>query len=276
MTDDIEPDLIDALHEDVETAEQTAQAELVGQISERLGIDPGNTADLIKAVGKLYIDRMEKRFTDLKLRERLKRTNPFLLQVRGVRTVREWAENQVGSALFASEEEAIGHVLEMIAKTCHPSAQPPTLPDDFDFQVTSPEKVRAFQIKMSWDCMPMSSRKNLSNTIVRCRAHYEAQGIEFEGIFAPCYGKAQTTSPPGQAYISMRSRDFWQEVGNGDPDYDARVGDVCRMLCSEFRAQLYSDTIPLLIDALTKEGIKVFGNANGEIDYTRLFREINR
>lgn len=276
MTDDNDPEVLDALHADIEAAEQVAQATLAEQVAELLRIDTDRTAALIKAVGELYIDRMEKRFTDLKLRERLKRTNPFLLQVRGVRTVREWAENQVGSALFASEEEAIGHVLEMIAKTCHPGAQPPELPDDFDFQETSPEKVRAFQIKMSWDCMPMSSRKNLSNTIVRCRAHYEAQGIEFEGIFAPCYGKAQTTSPPGQAYISMRSRDFWQEVGNGDADYDVRVGDVCRLLCSEFRAQLYTDTIPLLIDELTTEGTKVFGNANGEIDYTRLFREINR
>lgn len=276
MTNDNSPDLLDALQDDIETAEQVAQATLADQVAERLRIDGDRTASLIKAVGELYIDRMEKRFTDLKLRERLKRTNPFLLQVRGVRTVREWAENQVGSALFASEEEAIGHVLEMIAKTCHPGAHEPELPDDFDFQETRPEKVRAFQVKMSWDCMPMSSRKNLSNTIVNCRAHYEEQGIEFEGIFAPCYGKATTTSPPGQAYISMRSRDFWQEVGDGDADYDVRVGEVCQLLCSEFRAQLYTDTIPLLIDELTKEGTKVFGNAEGEIDYTRLFREINR
>ncbi len=276
MTNQNDSNLFDVLPLDSEADVETAQKTLSAQVAAHLRITPERTAKLIQSVGDLYIARMEKRFTDLKLRERLKRTNPFLLQVRGVRTVREWAENQVTSALFASEEEAIGHVLEMIIKTCHPEAEEPELPDDFDLQVTRSGLVKAYQVKMSWDCMPMSSRKNLSNTTVNCKKHYGEQGIEFEGIFAPCYGKASTTFPKGQNYMSMRSRDFWQEVGNGDDNYDVRVGEVCRMLCSEFRAQLYSNVIPRLIGALTKEGTKVFGNINGEIDYSRLFREINR
>jgi len=108
---------------------------------------------------------MRQRFSELKVSERLKRTNPFLLRIMGAKTVRDWAEFQVQSALYASEEEATGHLLETIAMKCFPEATVPRYPDDFDFEVQiSPSEIDAYQVKMSWDCMPMSSRKNLSNT----------------------------------------------------------------------------------------------------------------
>jgi hypothetical protein len=248
---------------------------LIDNVSALLGLDGERAEGLIREVARLYNDKMHRRFTTLKFRERLKRTNPFLLKVRGVTTVEQWAENQVRSALFASEEEALGHVLETIAKACHPSASIPTDTDDFDFEVISGSNVTAYQIKMSWDCMPMSSRKNLSNTIRRRREASEADGKTFAGIFAPCYGRAQT-SQAGQEYISMRSRDFWQEVGNGNDAFDFKVGEVCGLLCSEFRQELSNSAIPKLIALLTDEGRASFGDDEGRIDYERLFRAINR
>lgn len=261
---------------EIEADVEAVARQLAGRVARILNIKPEIATGLIDRVGHLYMARMTKRFTDLRFSERLKRTNPFLLQVRGVRTVQQWAENQVTSALFASEEEAIGHVLEMIAKACHPLAQDPLIPDDFDFEVVDGTRVTGYQIKMSWDCMPMSSRKNLSNTIRRLETHYGSQGAEFIGVFAPCYGKPTTTRPPGQAYVSLRSRDFWQEVGGGDPDFDIRVGEVCRILCAEFREELKETTVPQLVKRLTIEGCAAFGTSTGEIDHRRLFRLINR
>jgi len=181
----------------------------------------------------------------------------------------------VASALYASEEEAVGHVLEMVAKACHPGAREPLITDDFDFEVATPGKLRGFQVKMSWDCMPMSSRKNLSNTISHLVAHYAGKGVVFEGMFAPCYGANSTRRPRGQKYITMRSREFWTEVGNGDEGYDVKVGEVCRLLCSEFRADLNDRLVPTLIDRLAQEGTKVFGDGEGNIDFRKLFRAIN-
>ncbi len=252
-----------------------SEAHLPPEVSAKLGVSIQVAGLIVRDVRRLYMDRMTRRFTDLKFKERLKRTNPFLMQVRGVVTVRQWAENQVNSALFASEEEAIGHVLETIAKACHPGGREPTIPDDFDLEVPSQGTITGYQIKMSWDCMPMSSRKNLSNTIRKLKEHYAPQGIDFVGVFAPCYGRAITKKPPGQDYISMRSRDFWSEVGSGDGGYDVKVGEVCRLLCSEFRAELARSAIPTLIDRLVTEGTKVFGDGEGNIDYGKLFRQVN-
>lgn len=127
-------------------------------IAQLLSIAKEKAESLIGFADRLYVDRMTARFTDIRVSERLKRTNPFLLRIRGVDTVRGWAETQVASALFASEEEAVGHLLEQIATTCHPLARTPKFPDDFDFEVVQGSKARGYQIKMSWDCMPMSSR----------------------------------------------------------------------------------------------------------------------
>ncbi|NFV79854.1 PmeII family type II restriction endonuclease [Magnetospirillum aberrantis] len=248
---------------------------LAGQVAELLGISPEDADKLIERVGHLYMDRMKDRFTDLRFNNRLKRTNPFLLQVRGARTVRQWAENQVMSALFASEEEAIGHVLETIAKVCHPTAREPLITDDLDFEVEDGDRVTGYQIKMSWDCMPMSSRKNLSNTVRNLREHYQKQGKEFVGVFAPCYGRSATNKTNSQEYVSMRSREFWTDVGNGDQEYDIKVGEVCRLLCSEFRSELSEEVVPELIDRLTAEGVAVFGTPEGDIDFRKLFRKIN-
>ncbi|MDO9499661.1 PmeII family type II restriction endonuclease [Falsiroseomonas sp.] len=249
---------------------------LAEDVSQILGIAFEKARILVTKADLLYKAKMTQRFTDLRFRERLKRTNPFLMQVRGLKTVRQWAETQVASALYASEEEAVGHVLEMVAKICHPQAREPTITDDFDFEVAVEGAIRGYQVKMSWDCMPMSSRKNLSNTIDRLTAHYSTEDIDFKGYFAPCYGSISTRRPPGQKYITIRSRDFWAEVGSGDADFDAKVGEVCRLLFSEFRSDLNGRLIPELVARLAVEGVREFGDSEGDIDYRLLFRAINR
>jgi hypothetical protein len=245
-------------------------------VADALSIDGGRAASLIEYADRLYVERMTVRFTDLKVSERLKRTNPFLLRIRGVSTVQQWAEVQVQSALYASEEEAVGHLLEMLALTCHPRAQSPRFVDDFDFEVVEGKTARGFQVKMSWDCMPMSSRKNLSNTIRKVRKKYAQEGFKFVGYFAPCYGRSQTTKVPGQEYLSLASREFWTEVGNGDSNFDIKVGEVCARLCAHGRKRLTESLVPDLVVELTKAALPIIGNGDGTLNYERLFRRINK
>lgn len=250
---------------------------LVDAVSKLLGIDSATSVRLVSESERLYVGRMRERFTSVKVSDRLKRTNPFLLQIRGAKTVEEWARIQVTSALFASEEEAVGHLLEMIAITCYPGASTPTYPEDFDIQATGPNgEVLAYQIKMSWDCMPMSSRKNLSNTIRSLKEIYRLEGRDVVGYFAPCYGKAKTTRPKGQEYVSLRSREFWSQVGGGDQNFDVRVGEVCALLCSEFRAEVIDTLVPALVAKLTAAAAEIIGDVEGNLDYERLFRRVNR
>ncbi|HEY6552095.1 MAG TPA: PmeII family type II restriction endonuclease [Vicinamibacteria bacterium] len=212
----------------------------------------------------------------MKVRDRIKRTNPFLLRIRGITTVREWAERQIQGALFASEEEAVGHLLEAIAINCHPGGTVPRYPEDFDYEVEADGAVEGYQVKLSWDCMPMSSRKNLSRTIGRLEEQYRGEGKEFVGYFAPCYGKAKTTRPPGQRYVSLRSREFWSRVGGGDDDFDLKVGEVVALTCGEFRGRLERELIPRLVADLASAASPLIGDADGNLDMRKLFRAVNR
>jgi len=245
------------------------------QVASLLAIPADRAEQLIVAAETLYIGKMKERFSSLRINDRLKRTNPFLLRIRGLSTVREWAAMQVQTALFASEEEAVGHLLEAIAKICHPNAADPKLPDDFDYEVVNGGEVVGYQVKMSWDCMPMSSRKNLSNTIRQVRAAYERQGKNFTGVFASCYGRAKTSKQPGQEYVSLASREFWTRVGNGNANYDAQVGNVCALLCSEFRKEIQQKLVPDLVNKLAAEAEQSIGDGSGNLDYQKLFRRIN-
>jgi len=271
------PDIHDALHPEAPALPRVPVSELQGRVRDMLSISDAQAEFLVQESQRLYVNRMKHRFTQLKVAERLKRTNPFLLQIRGAKTVRDWARLQIESALYASEEEAVGHLLEAIAKTCFPGAVIPTYPDDFDFEVAvSDQEVHGYQVKMSWDCMPMSSRKNLSNTIRLVRMQLGKQGKRFTGFFASCYGKATTTQPPGQEYISLSSREFWERVGNGTPNYDVKVGEVCALLCAEFRSEILESLVPALLENLTGAALREIGNPDGTINYAKLFRRINR
>jgi hypothetical protein len=250
---------------------------LVGKVRDILDVSEEKAEFLVSESERLYVYRMRQRFSELRVSERLKRTNPFLLRIRGVTTVQDWATLQVQSALYASEEEAVGHLLETIAKTCFPEAGEPTHPDDFDFETPGPgNEIHGYQVKMSWDCMPMSSRKNLSNTIRHVREEHAKSGKNFVGFFAPCYGKARTSRPPGQEYISLASREFWERVGGGKADYDVRVGEVCALLCSEFRAEVLKTLVPALLAKLTTAAQPEIGDSDGVLDYTKFFRRVNR
>ena len=247
------------------------------RIEHQLGVTPEQAQRIILESERLYIGRMRDRFSRLRVSERIKRTNPFLLRIRGAKTVRDWATLQVESALYASEEEAVGHLLESIARICFPGATEPTHPDDFDLEVrTRDGDVNGYQIKMSWDCMPMSSRKNLSNTIRKVRQEYDKVGTTFVGYFAPCYGRARTSQAPGQEYVSLASREFWTLVGSGDVNFDVKVGEVCALLCATFRLEILDSLVPNLLNALTQAAISEIGDSAGNINYDRLFRRINR
>jgi Type II restriction endonuclease EcoO109I len=271
------PAITDVLHPESPDLARVPPVNLPAQVQSLLGVSQVAAELLIQEARLLYIDRMTQRFSELRVAERLKRTNPFLLQIRGAKTVRDWAKFQVESALYASEEEAVGHLLEEIAMICFPGATTPSYPDDFDFEVSvSATELHGYQVKMSWDCMPMSSRKNLSNTIGRVQARLAAEGKTFVGFFASCYGKAKTTQPPGQAYVSLSSREFWERVGDGNANFDVRVGEVCALLCAEFRVTVLETLVPTLLDSLTTAALPQIGNSDGTINYVKLFRRINR
>jgi hypothetical protein len=259
------------------SANEFDTSQIVDQVCSLLNISSEQAELIVNESERLYVNRMKKRFSALKVSERLKRTNPFLLRIRGAGTVKDWATLQVQSALYASEEEATGHLLEAIVKACFPKAVVPAYPDDLDFEVPGPPgEVHGYQVKMSWDCMPMSSRKNLSATFRALTQEYAAQGAQFVGFFAPCYGKAKTTKPEGQDYISLSSKEFWEQVGGGQQNFDARVGEVCALLCAKFRSEVLETLVPDLVDKLSAAAQKEIGDENGLIDYAKLFRRINR
>ena len=255
---------------------KTEELGIEADVARLLSVSPEKARIIVEGGRRLYVDRMRERFSDLRLSERLKRTNPFLLQIRGAKTVQDWARFQVEGVLFASEEEAVGHLLELIAKTCHPGAGEPRDTVDIDFEVADERTVKGYQVKMSWDCMPMSSRKNLSATVRRLKAKHKEQGLEFSGFFAPCYGRSTTSKPPGQDYITLSSREFWQEVGGGQADFDSIVGAVCALLCSEFRVQEVGPIVEDLVTKLANAATPVIGNRDGTLNFTKLFRSVNK
>jgi Type II restriction endonuclease EcoO109I len=248
--------------------------ETAKRVEDLLGLD--DATDLVAEARRLYEERLTTRFSDIKVRDRIKRTNPFLLRIRGIRTVREWAERQIQGALVASEEEAVGHLLEAIAINCHPGATAPRYPEDFDYEVQADGRVEGYQVKLSWDCMPMSSRKNLSRTIGVLEEQYGREGKDFIGYFAPCYGKAKTTNPPGQRYTSLSSREFWSRVGGGDADFDLKVGEVVALTCGEFRERLEHELVPQLVEKLVSAALPILGDSEGDLDMAKLFRAVNR
>src|SRR4051812_33359880 len=86
-----------------ETATQPLD-EVTRRVQAILSITHDQARFLVAESERLYVDRMRDRFSQLRVSERLKRTNPFLLRIRGAETVEDWATLQIESALYASEE----------------------------------------------------------------------------------------------------------------------------------------------------------------------------
>jgi hypothetical protein len=116
----------------------------------------------------------------------------------------------------------------------------------------------------------------LSRTIGKLEEQYRSEGKGFVGYFAPCYGKAKTTRPPGQKYVSLSSREFWSRVGAGDIDFDLKVGEVVALTCGEFRGRLARELIPRLVGELGSAASPLIGDPEGNLDMAKLFRAVNR
>ena len=77
-------------------------------------------------------------------------------------------------------------------------------------------------------------------------------------------------------YISLSSKEFWEQVGGGLEDYDVKVGKVCALLCAQSRGRLLENLVPDLLERLTKAAMPEIGNPDGSINYAKLFRRVNR
>ena len=74
----------------VEPGAEVNKSELIGKVQHLLSIGETQAKSLILGAETLYIEKMRKRFSKLDISKRLKRTNPFLLMIRGAKTVKDW------------------------------------------------------------------------------------------------------------------------------------------------------------------------------------------
>jgi len=244
------------------------------QVAEILGISLEQAQRIWNLASEKYNACMKKRFSEVGVRRRINNTNPFMTAVRDTKTVEKWAYLQVLSTFFASEEEAIGHLLEALAKECHIGARPPKYPDGLDYEVEKDNSVTGYQVKSGKD-LNSSTKNNLSVTSNSVKEKYQAEGKTFNCIAASCYGRKSTTSPPSHDFTYLSSREFWSQIGNNNPSFDYKIGQVLNLICAEFHREIKDVLAPELCTRLTQEALPLIGNPDGTLNLEKLFRQVN-
>ena len=81
--------------------------------------------------------------------------------------------------------------------------------------------------------MPMSSRKNLSNTIRSLKQIYADQGMTFARVFRPLLRQGDHDNAQGPGLRFHGKSRVSTRVGAGDPGFDVKVGEVCALLSAQ-------------------------------------------
>lgn len=213
-----------------------------------------------------YYRRMEKIKT-LKLKDTLKRKNPYMYRAIGVEKASEIVEGLLSAYMSSSDEGIFGDAFfEPLAKFVSGGVVSPS--EGVDVAKESDEVYTAIAVKSGPSVFNAQSRKRqiddfkaLENRLRKLRKH-------FDPVVGYSYGKKQQKKTGTAPFRELSGQVFWEEL-TGDPDFYLKIIRLMKTKPQE-HLPIYLQAWDAAVNRFTLEFIQDFCNEDGTIDWEKL------
>ncbi|WP_336774146.1 PmeII family type II restriction endonuclease [Paenibacillus sp. MMO-58] len=227
---------------------------------------------LEEKIGEL-LDEFYKRRTDkitgLKLKQTLKRKNPYLYRAIGVQKASEIVEGLLSAYMSSSDEGIFGDAFfEPLAKFVSGGVVSPS--EGVDVAIETKTTYRAIAVKSGTSVFNAQSKrrqvddfKALGNRLRKLQKH-------FDPIVGYSYGKKKQKNVETAAFRELAGQDFWEEI-TGDSEFYLKI---IRLMKNKPQEHLlsYKQHWDAAVNRFTLEFIKGFCDVEGNIDWEKLVR----
>jgi hypothetical protein len=234
-----------------------------------------NTNELQTLISKCLQDFYERRvrkLEELRLKNFLRRKNPYLFKALGTQKASEIVEKILTAYIDASDETMFGEAFfEPIARIA--SGAKVSDAEGVDFVIESEDHVLAVSLKSGPNIYNASQKKRQSQEFLALRSRLYKLHKEFDPMLGHAYGRAKAEPTKDLVYRRRSGQAFWTEI-TGDPDFYLKL---IRMMKDEpaKHKEKYIPAWDAAINKFTAEFIKDFCFADGHINWEKLVRFVS-
>lgn len=221
-------------------------------------------------IGDFHQNRIN-RVKKVKLKEVLKKKNPYLFKAKNILTAQHLIESLLQAYLSSSEEELFGDFLEELAifiasKTLNGRKSPGT---GIDLEFTEHGIVYLVSIKsgINWgnSSQYKALREHFKKAVQVLKQSRSVKSVQ--PVLASCYGKRKTTD--NGEYLKICGQEFWRFISGSATLYTDIIQPLGHQ--AKERNQAYEEELAVVINKFTAELSSEFCR-NGRIDWEKLVR----
>lgn len=238
-------------------------------------LDRQALADFIQSKLQVFYEKRLESLDKLKLKEVLRRKNPYLFKAKGIQSASDLARDILQAFLSSSEEERFGRLLEEIAfyvaQQVYGAYKSAVKGIDLEFDR---DGVHYFvQVKSGTNWGNSSQKDSLAQRFTSAAQGYRSvhPDTEVACVQGSCYGrqltKPRTTSEP-RPYTVLAGQAFWMFL-SGDPNLYIEIIEPMGNQARTFSLELEARRAALEI-AFTREIAEQFTDTDGTLDWHKL------
>ena len=216
-----------------------------------------------------FHDRRLAKIEALKLRDVLKRKNPYLFKAKAVVSAPEIVKQVLDANLSSSEETVFGEFLESLAcficARVYGGVKPATNSIDLDFTRDGKRYLVSIKSGPNWANSPATRRMVQEFGTARKIIGHKAPLIFVNGC---CYGRDAKPFKAKDNYLKLCGQDFWYLISN-DSDMYHQIVEPLGTLAKE-RNDEFNEAYGRALTRFTRQFTDEFCAADGAIDWPRI------
>lgn len=219
-----------------------------------------------------FYERRMRRISELKLKQFMRRKNPYLFRAVGTEKASEIVEDVLAAFISSSDETLFGDAFfEPIAKIA--SGGKVSSSEGVDFEKETDNKYLAVAVKSSPNWANASQKKRINDEFSSLRSRLYKIHKQFDALIGHAYGKV--SSEPSNKWIFRRSsgQAFWTEITE-DPDFYLKIIRLMKDEPQKHKVE-YKLAYDAAVNRFTAEFIKDFCFPDGHIDWEKLARFVS-
>lgn len=233
-------------------------------------ITPRRLQRLIANCLQDFYDHRMQRLETLKLKQILRRKNPYLYKAIGTQSATEIVEGILSAYITSSDESIFGDTFfEPIAKAVSGGVVSPS--EGVDIAVETRTRYLAISVKSGPNPFNASQKRRQHDEFLRLRSRLMKVKKQFDAMLGHCYGQTRSESSRSKIYRDRSGQEFWQEL-TGDPEfYQKLIRLMQEEMIAKHRAE-YRTAWQQAVNRYVREFTTDFCDARGAIDWEKLLR----
>lgn len=226
-----------------------------------------NLEELIKKSLEKFYERRIAKLSGLKLKQALKRKNPYLFRAIGLEKVSELVERLLDDYMSASDETIFGDAFfEPIAKICSGGVVAPS--EGIDVAIETDHLYKAISIKSGPNIFNASQVKRMDDEFLSLQRRIHKIQKKFDPVLGHGYGKKVSESTKKRHYRIVSGQALWEEL-TGDPDFYIKLIELMRDYPRNHRIDFEKEW-DKAVNRFERDILNEFALEDGSIDWKKL------